>query len=368
MAKRNEQFDYPDYYSNDPVDVIESSPQRKFSGVFAFLLLLVGGTYLVQTTLAANIALNSGSPVEFGQGITATAACSGATDLTVTPYSTFTNASGGGSFYFSSVRVSNIPSSCQGKDFTIKAFENTDSAPLALFNTNSTSAIVYNNAGTFQLSGSPSGISITSGSGTFTITFSTPVALASSVFKITIESGEHVEPYSVGSTGPGGGKIFYIASTPFVCGPALELTCTYLEAAPTTGANAWTDANYLWSGNTTVAIGSDARGSAIGTGYKNTLAMVGQAGGGNTAGRAGTAARAYRGPNNLSDWYLPSLDELTKLYQNQATVSISNAFDDFWSSTESDSGNALIEWMQGDGGVYGNDKNSLNAVRPIRAF
>ncbi len=122
MAKRNDQFYYPDYYSNDPVDVIESSPQRKFSGVCAFLLLLVGGTYLVQTTLAANIALNSGSPVEFGQGITATAACSGATDLTVTPYSTFTNASGGGSFYFSSVRVSNIPSSCQGKDFTIKSF------------------------------------------------------------------------------------------------------------------------------------------------------------------------------------------------------------------------------------------------------
>jgi hypothetical protein len=368
MAKSVDQFDSPDYYSNDPVDVIESSSKRKLSGVIAFLLLLVGGTYLVQTTLAANISLNSGGPIEFGQGITSTAACSGATNLTVTPNATFTNASGSGSFYFSSVRVSNVPSSCHGKDFTIKAFGNTDSSPLAIFNTNSTNAVVYNNAGTFQLGGGSSGISITSGSGTFTITFATPVALASSVFKITIESGEHVEPYTVGSTGPGGGKIFYIASTPFVCGPALELTCTYLEAAPTTGANAWTDANYLWSGNTTVAIGSDARGSAIGTGYKNTLAMVGQAGGGNTAGRAGTAARAYRGPNNLSDWFVPSLDELTKLYQNQATVSISNAFDDFWSSTESDTWLALIEWMQGDGGVYGNDKNSLNAVRPIRAF
>jgi hypothetical protein len=368
MVKHADQFDYPDYYSNDPVDVIESSPKRKLSGIFGFLLLLVGGTYLVQTTLAANISLNSGSPVEFGQGITATAACSGATDLTITPYATFTNASGGGSFYFSSVRVSNIPSSCQGKDFTIKAFENTDSTPLAIFNSNSTSAIVYNNAGTFQLGGGSSGLSITSGSGTFTITFTNPVALASSVFKITIESGEHIEPYSVGSTGPGGGKIFYVASTPFACGPALELTCSYLEAAPTTGTNSWTDANYLWSGNVTTAIGASARGSAIGTGYQNTLAMVGQAGGGNTAGRAGTVARAYRGPNNLSDWYLPSLDELTKLYQNKATVSISNSFDDFWSSTESDTWLALIEWMQGDGGVYGNDKNSLNAVRPIRAF
>lgn len=368
MAKRADQFNNPDYYSNDSAYAIESSTKRKLPGVIAFLLLLVGVTYLVQTTLAANISLNSGGPVEFGQGITATVACSGATDLTITPYSTFTNASGSGSFYFSSVSVSNIPSSCQGKDFTIKAFENTDSTPLAIFNTNSTSAIVYNNAGTFQLGGGSTGISITSGSGTFTITFATPVSLASSVFKITIESGEHVEPYSVGSTGPGGGKIFYIASTPFACGPALELTCTYLEAAPTTGANAWTDANYLWSGNITVAIGSDARGSAIGTGYKNTLAMVGQAGGGNTAERAGTVARAYRGPSNLSDWYLPSLSELLKLYENKATVSIDNSFDDFWSSTESDTWVADIRWFGGDGAVYNNDKNSLNAVRPIRAF
>jgi hypothetical protein len=368
MAKSVDQFDNPDYYRNDPADLIESSPKRKLPGVIAFLLLLVGGTYLVQTTLAANISLNSGGPVEFGQGITSTAACSGATNLTVTPNATFTNASGGGSFYFSSVRVSNVPSSCHGKDFTIKAFGNIDSAPLAIFNTNSTSAIIYNNAGTFQLGGGSSGISITSGSGTFTITFVTPVALASSVFKITIESGEHVEPYSVGSTGPGGGKIFYIASSPFVCGPALELTCTYLEAAPTTGANAWTDANYLWSGNTTVAIGSDARGSAIGTGYKNTLAMVGQAGGGNTAGRAGTAARAYRGPNNLSDWFVPSISELLKLYENKVTVNIDNSFDDFWSSTESDTWVADIRWFGGDASVYGNDKNSLNAVRPIRAF
>ena len=360
--------EFENQYFDDPVEESGSPVKAKFSSIFAFLLLLVGGTYLVQTTLAANISINTGSPIEFGQGITATTACSGATNLTVTPYSSFTNATGAGAFYFSSVKVSNIPSSCYGDDFTIKAFENTSSAQLAIFNTTSTNAVVYNNAGTFQLSGGPAGISITSGSGTFTITFTNPVALTSSVFKITIESGEHIEPYSVGSTGPGGGKIFYIAPTPFACGPALELTCSYLEAAPTTGANSWTDANYLWSGNVTTAIGVSASGSAIGSGYKNTLAMVGQAGGGNTAGRAGTIARAYRGPSNLSDWYLPSLDELTKLYQNQAIASISNSFDDFWSSTESDSEHALIEWFGGDGGVYGNNKNSLNAVRPIRAF
>jgi hypothetical protein len=356
-----------DFYHDDPVEA-PVVRRAKPKAIFGSALLLLSGSLFLNTTLAANISLNSGGKVEFGQGVSVTTACSGESVLTATPNSSFVNAAGAGAFYFSSVKVSNIPSSCYGVDFTIKAYGETSSAQLAIFNTTSTNAVVYNNAGTFQLSGGPAGISITSGSGTFTITFTNPVALASSVFKITIESSEHIEPYTVGSTGPGGGKIFYIASTPFACGPALELTCSYLEAAPTTGANSWTDANYLWSGNVATAIGASASGTAIGSGYKNTLAMVGQAGGGNTAGRAGTVARAYRGPSNLSDWYLPSLDELTQLYQNQAIVSISNAFDDFWSSTESGSGDALIEWMQGDGGVYGNDKNSLNAVRPIRAF
>ena len=95
---------------------------------------------------------------------------------------------------------------------------------------------------------------------------------------------------------------------------------------------------------------------------------MGQVGGGNTAGHAGTAARAYRGPNDLSDWFVPSHDELLQLYQNQVALGISNAFDDYWSSTEVDSNNGYIKWFQGDGSTWVNDKNSLNALRPIRAF
>ena len=101
---------------------------------------------MVQTTLAANISLNTGSPLEFGQGISATTACSGATNLTITPNSTFVNSSGAGAHYFSSVTVSNIPSNCQGFDFTINAYNNSSSTPLALFNSTSTSAVVYNNS------------------------------------------------------------------------------------------------------------------------------------------------------------------------------------------------------------------------------
>jgi uncharacterized repeat protein (TIGR02543 family) len=173
----------------------------------------------------------------------------------------------------------------------------------------------------------------------------------------------------VGDTGPGGGIVFYVHPVgTFACGSTMTSACKYLEAAPTTGTNAWVDQNYLWSGNTTDLIGASASGVAIGTGYSNTLAIVGQAGGGNTSGRAAMETRAYRGPNDLSDWFLPSNDEVYQLHLKSVLVSLGNAFDDFWSSSECGSACAWITWNHGDGSFWGNDKNSLNAVRPIRAF
>ena len=122
----------------------------------------------------------------------------------------------------------------------------------------------------------------------------------------------------VGDSGPGGGIVYYVSASPFTStGSTCNTTCKYLEAAPTSGTNAWinpvTDGQRgaPWSGNTTTAIGVTAQGTAIGTGYANTLAIVGQSGGG--AERAGTIARAYGGPNNLSDWFLPSKNELNQM-------------------------------------------------------
>jgi hypothetical protein len=171
----------------------------------------------------------------------------------------------------------------------------------------------------------------------------------------------------VGNTGPGGGIVFYVqASGTFACGSTLSSTCKYLEAAPTSGTSAWTDASYAWSGNTTGEIGLNARGTAVGSGYKNTAAMVAQS---STANRAGTIARAYRGPNNLSDWYLPSKDELNQLYINRATVG-GIATNYYWSSSELYS---LETWYQ-DFGLTTSGRQTNQAkyqtyyVRPVRAF
>ena len=245
---------------------------------------------------------------------------------------------------------------------------------IASFAINATPPGMNFNTSTGALTGTPNTVASAT---TYTITGTNTSGSATATFSLTVT----VASYSIGSTGPGGGKIFYITNTPFACGPTLASTCKYLEAAPISGINAWVDAVYTFSGNTATEIGVTAQGTALGTGYKNTLAIVGQSGGGDTPNRAATVSRSYRGPNNLTDWYLPSINELTQLYLRQSTIGGFAAaealgagplYDDFWSSTESGADGALIVWFDltsgADGGVYGNSKNEINVVRPIRAF
>jgi hypothetical protein len=205
--------------------------------------------------------------------------------------------------------------------------------------------------------------------------------------------------YKVGDIGPGGGRVFYASTTGFNCGPDYTATgspynfkCYYLEAAPTTGANAWTDAAYPWSGNTTTTVNNasapeTATATAIGWGYRNTLAIVLQNA---TANKAGTISRAYRGPNNLSDWYLPSFDELNQMckwakgvsWTSDATVCSGGTINsgagaagfgnyDYWSSSDRGTGYgdyARYQWFPT--GFQGQTAKSITTlyVRPIRAF
>jgi len=240
----------------------------------------------------------------------------------------------------------------------------------------------FNNS-TGTLSGTPTTIASATD---YTVTASNATGSAFQTFTLTVTT----PVYTVGSTGPGGGKVFYVALTPFACGATLAATCSYLEAAPTLGASNWTDAGYAWSGNTDTPIGDgDTRRTAVGTGYVNTLAIVNQEPGGDTSGRAGTIARAYRGPNSLSDWYLPSQGELNQMCKwqrgitgealtNLATVCTGGTINSgsgaagftsnlYWSSTEHSTNNAVQQNFIG--GTQGNtDKSSPWYVRPIRAF
>jgi hypothetical protein len=88
---------------------------------------LLAGVMGMGSTLAASITLNSGASVEFGQGVSYTTACD--SNITITPLSTFVNASsgdGGANFALTSVKVGDIDSGCAGKYLRLSAY--TDSA------------------------------------------------------------------------------------------------------------------------------------------------------------------------------------------------------------------------------------------------
>jgi hypothetical protein len=173
----------------------------------------------------------------------------------------------------------------------------------------------------------------------------------------------------VGNTGPGGGKIFYLATTSagFTCGSSLSETCYYLEAAPTSGTSAWADVTRTWStGVNQSASVPNANGTAIGTGYKNSLAIVAQTNN-VEASSAAVAASGYGGPNNLTDWFLPSKDELNQLRVQRATL---GGFEtgSYWSSSEHSASIARSRLFYNGADTINFKTDTNSYVRPVRAF
>jgi hypothetical protein len=117
-----------------------------------------------------------------------------------------------------------------------------------------------------------------------------------------------------------------------------------------------------WYNGTYVATG--ATGTALGTGLANSDAIV-AAQGAPATGYAAGWARAYRG-GGYTDWYLPSKDELNKLFLNQAAI---GGFGPnyYWSSSEFDAGTA---WTQAFdlSSQYAYAKNGPSYVRAVRSF
>ena len=112
-----------------------------------------------------------------------------------------------------------------------------------------------------------------------------------------------------------------------------------------------------------------ATGTAIGTGLSNTNAIITIQG--NTVSYAAGLASAYKG-GGYTDWYLPSKDELNKLFINRTAIggfatSIETCI--YWSSSEGDDENA---WYQNFYDDYQTNyyffKFYNYSVRAIRAF
>jgi hypothetical protein len=115
-----------------------------------------------------------------------------------------------------------------------------------------------------------------------------------------------------------------------------------------------------------------AIGTAIGTGFSNTSNIIASQGGTASSYAAGVA-RAYTG-GGYTDWYLPSKDELNKLYLNRVAIGgfISNSNGLYWSSSEIQSYPYHSAWLQdfSNGGplsIFKSFDFDVN-VRAIRSF
>ena len=152
-----------------------------------------------------------------------------------------------------------------------------------------------------------------------------------------------------------GGKIAYILKSGdpgYVAGQTHGLIAA--TADQSTGIR-WYKGSYIATG---------ATATALGTGLANTNTIIAAQGATATSYAAGLA-RAYKGGGH-TDWYLPSKDELNKLYLHQAAI---GGFGPhyYWSSSESDANTA---WNQAFdlSSQYANPKSSPSWVRAVRSF
>ena len=117
---------------------------------------------------------------------------------------------------------------------------------------------------------------------------------------------------NVDDIGPGGGTIVYSNAAGFKCGPNMDKTCKYLEAAPTSWSVTPAQGCQGTGVSTTCPWQVDnltmrpATERTLGAGAKNTAAMY-------AASPKGAAAtvRAYNG-GGKTDWFIPSYGEMNE--------------------------------------------------------
>jgi len=157
----------------------------------------------------------------------------------------------------------------------------------------------------------------------------------------------------------GGGKIAYILQVGdpgYIAGETHGMIAAPADHIP---GIQW------WKGSDVV---TGATGTALGTGFANTNLIIAAQGPTATDYAAGLA-RAYNA-GGYTDWYLPSKDELNKLYLNRDAIG-GFARASYWTSSEKGSTYYDIgTWFQDfpDGFQFGNYTGDPFRVRAVRAF
>ena len=200
--------------------------------------------------------------------------------------------------------------------------------------------------------------------------------------------------YFCGGIGASGvGTVFYASTTPFACGANMDSSCNYLEVAPQTwngdlakcpggcvgspdltsdwgSAGAGSGRGYQYCHNLEETPSVDfilhARGTVVGSGFANTSTLVTYC---DVFDDAGRQVRRYTG-GGMTDWSLPSLDELNALYYYTNRKAIGGfAAARYWSSSLSPPSPPEGRYVDFNSGKQGrNTTNFTYGIRPVRAF
>ena len=117
----------------------------------------------------------------------------------------------------------------------------------------------------------------------------------------------------------------------------------------------------LWGCEPTEILGAD--GTALGTGKQNTMSII--------AGcpTAGIAARLCGNliEGGYSDWFLPSKDELNKVWLNRVAIG-GLSISEYWTSSEYSNFQAWFQSFASGGTMNFASKSNLFRVRAVRTF
>ena len=186
----------------------------------------------------------------------------------------------------------------------------------------------------------------------------------------------------VGSTGPGGGIVFYVDLTREPGAQYFEVACAGWSDGICGGDDS-TDPSADWGCYGTPIPGAD--GTEIGTGEQNTIDITAVVGGCPPSGIPARLANDLT-LGDQTDWFLPSKDELNVLCKwafNDTVYTICNnngsgtlsltsvggfSSDIYWSSSEYGTFAAWLQFFYSGGQNYSYGKGSTGYVRPVRAF
>ena len=250
-----------------------------------------------------------------------------------------------------------------------------------------TIGIMYSTSSTFGTSTSTI-INANASAGTYTTSISGLSAVttyyakayatntAGTTYGPTISFTTPVLPLAVGML-HGGGRIFYVfqpGDPGYVANETHGLIAAMVDQS----------SGIRWNNGSNITTG--ATGTAIGTGLSNTNTIITIQGAGSYAAKICADYTVTVGQVTYDDWYLPSIDELNRMYANIGVGIPFRASSDpmyniggfaikhptaYFSSSESGPGNAWYTFFLNGTfypGGYDSEKTTLNNVRAIRTF